>query len=149
TIGDGLAAYNATEAVLWSGYFRALLAETQQMTGNTEEALHILLEALEDTEHTGERWCVAELHRRIGEVHRQQGAEAAAQRSFDQARGIAREQGAKLWELRAAMSLARLWCEQGRRKEAVDLLAPVYNWFTEGFDTPDLKGAKALLDELA
>jgi tetratricopeptide (TPR) repeat protein len=148
-IGDGLAAYTATEAVYWSGYFRALLAETYQMTGKADEALRILAGALEDTDRTGERWYVAELHRRIGEAHRQHGAEAAAQQSFHQALAVAREQGAKLWELRAGMSLARLWCEQGRRKEAADLLAPVYNWFTEGFDTPDLKEAQALIRELA
>ena len=72
----------------------------------------------------------------------------SAERSFSQAIGIARQQCAKFWELRAAISLARLWREQGKRQEAHDLLAPVYDWFTEGFDTPVLKEAKALLDEL-
>ena len=72
----------------------------------------------------------------------------AAEELYRKDLGIAREQEAKLWELRAAASLARLRCDQGRRREARDLLAPVYGWFTEGFDTPDLKEAKALLDEL-
>ena len=78
---------------------------------------------------------------------RQRHAEAAEQ-LYRKALSIAREQGAKLWELRAAVALARLWRDQGRRREARDLLAPVYGWFTEGFDTPDLKEAKALLDAL-
>ena len=71
-----------------------------------------------------------------------------AEDHFRRALEIAREQEAKMWELRAALSLARLWAEQGKRQKACDLLAPIYDWFTEGFDTPDLKDAKALLDEL-
>jgi predicted ATPase len=147
-IGDGIAAYTATEAVYWSCYFRALLAETYQMTGETEEALHILLEALEDTERTGERWYVAELHRRIGEAHRQRGAEIAAQQSFDQALAVARGQGAKLWELQAATSYARSLRDHGKPAEADALLSPIYAWFTEGFDTLPLREAKAVLDSL-
>jgi predicted ATPase len=89
----------------------------------------------------------AELNRHTGEP--QQGHPEAAQELYRKALSIARAQKAKLWELRAAVSLARLHRDQGRRAEARDLLAPVYDWFTEGFDTPDLKEAKALLDELA
>jgi predicted ATPase len=91
----------------------------------------------------------AELHRTRGEllisVRDFEGAEA----SFREAIAVARRQNAKLWELRAAMSMARLWRDQGKRDQARDLLAPVYGWFTEGFDTRDLKEAKALLDELS
>ncbi len=148
-IREGLADYAATEAVLASGYFRALLAETYQMQGDTDEALAILTEALSHMERTGERWCEAELIRRVGEAHRLKGDRDAAESHFAQAIEIARAQSAKLFELRAAVSLARLWSEQGKRTEARELLAPIYAWFTEGFDTPDLKDAKALLNELA
>ncbi|MBV8457063.1 MAG: hypothetical protein JO122_10670 [Acetobacteraceae bacterium] len=147
-MGDGLAAYSATGAVLWSCYLRALLAEAYQMTAATDEALHILLEALEDTERTGELWYVAELHRRIGEAHRQRGAEIAAQQSFDQALAVARGQDAKLWELQAVTSYARLLVDQGKPAEADTLLSPIYASFTEGFDTVPLREAKAVLDSL-
>src|SRR5262249_39595968 len=147
-ISDGLAAFTATEAVYLSGRFRALLAETYQMMGEPVEALHILAGALDLAECSGERWYVAELHRRIGEAHVQRGAEVAAQRSFDQALAVAREQDAKLWELQAAISYARFLRDLGQRADARGLLAPVHSWFTEGFDTVPLRGAKALLDEL-
>ena len=90
----------------------------------------------------------AELLRRKGQLLLRQGQSEAARELYRKALSIAREQEAKLWELRAAVSLARLRRDQGRRGEARDLLAPVYGWFTEGFDTADLKEAKALLDEL-
>ena len=99
-------------------------------------------------ERTGERWFAAELNRQKGGLLRCQGQTEAAEELYRKALSIAMEQGAKLWELRAAASLARLARDQGRPAEARDLLAPVYNWFTEGFDTQDLKEAKALLDEL-
>ena len=107
-------------------------------------------EALGRSDETGERWFEAELHRLRGEAAAGVAADAPteAEACFRQALAVAREQGAKLWELRAATSLARLWAEQGERAEAHDLLAPVYGWFTEGFDTADLKEAKALLEEL-
>jgi len=91
----------------------------------------------------------AELYRHKGELLLQQGNTKAAEELFGKALGVAKEQEAKLWELRAATSLARLRRDQGRRAEACDLLSPVYGWFTEGFDAPDLKDAKALLDELS
>jgi predicted ATPase len=97
---------------------------------------------------TGERWFEAELYRRKGELLLQQGHARAAEHLYRKALSIAREQEAKLWELRATASLARLRRDQGRHAEARDLLAPVYGWFTEGFDTPDLKEATALLDAL-
>ena len=105
-------------------------------------------DALRIVETTGERWFEAELYRHKGQLLLRQGHAAAAEELYRTALGIAREQQAKLWELRAAASLARLWRDQGRRPEARDLLAPVYDWFTEGFDSPDLKEAKALLQEL-
>ena len=102
-------------------------------------------------ETTKERWCEAEVHRIAGEITllaRETDA-AKAQAYFDRALTVARQQQAKSWELRAATSLARLWRDQGKAEQARELLAPVYGWFTEGFDTLDLKKAKALLEELA
>jgi tetratricopeptide (TPR) repeat protein len=147
-IREGVAAYAATGGVLWSCYFNALLAETYQLEDNADEALPILTEALALTERTGEQWYAAELHRRIGEAHHQHGDRASAERSFAQALAIARSQGARLWELRAANSYALLLRDQGKRTEARALLAPVYGWFTEGFATVPLREAKTLLDEL-
>ena len=99
--------------------------------------------------NTGEQFFSAELHRIEGELLGQDSRPEASESSFSQAIAIARSQKARSSELRAATGLARLWHEQGRAGEARDLLAPVYGWFTEGFDRPDLKDAKALLDELA
>jgi len=110
--------------------------------------LALLNDALQIVERTGERWFEAELNRHKGQLLLRQGHAEAAEEMYRKALGIAREQEAKLWELRAAVSLARLRRDQGRRAEACDLLAPIYGWFTEGFDTPDLKEARALLDEL-
>jgi predicted ATPase len=98
---------------------------------------------------TEDRWAEAELYRVRGELLRGGHDPAAAERCFRQAIDIAQQQSAKFWELRAAISLARLWREQGNREAARDLLAPTYGWFAEGFDAPVLKEAKALLDELA
>src|SRR6516162_627446 len=112
------------------------------------EALSELDKAFQIGERTGERWLEAELHRHKGELLLRQGDAEAAEELHCKALGIAREQEAKLWELRAAASLAQLRRDQGRHAEARDLLAPVYSWFTEGFATPDLKEAKALLAEL-
>jgi len=111
--------------------------------------LTLLDEALQTVEMTCERWFEAELNRRKGESLMRQGHTEAAEELYRKALSIAREQGAKLWELRAAASFARLRRDQGHHAEAGDLLAPVYGWFTEGFGTPDLKEARALLDELA
>ena len=104
-------------------------------------------------DRTEARWWEAELHRLKGEILLTQSDENQhlweAEAAFQQALAVARSQQAKSWELRAAMSLARLWQQQGKRAEAHALLAPIYGWFTEGFDTADLQEAKALLDELA
>jgi predicted ATPase len=101
-------------------------------------------------ETTKERWNEAEVHRVAGEIALKSPVPDAvkAETYFERALAVARQQQAKSWELRAAMSMARLWRDQGKRDAARDLLAPVYGWFTEGFDTLDLKEAKALLDEL-
>src|SRR5262249_24212525 len=97
------------------------------------------------------RWCEADVHRIAGEIALRSLTpdQEKAEVSFERALAIARQQQAKSWELRAALSLARLWRDQGKVQQARELLAPVYGWFTEGFDTLDLKEAKALLDELA
>jgi predicted ATPase len=110
--------------------------------------LALLDDALQIIEKTGERWFAAELNRHKGQFLLRQGHSEAAEELYYKALSIAEEQEAKLWELRAAASLAQLRRDQGRPAEARDLLAPVYGWFTEGFGTPDLKDAKALLDEL-
>jgi predicted ATPase len=118
-------------------------------TTTIEEGLGLLDEAVKIVERTGERWLKAELYRLNGQLLLRQGHTEAAQELYRKALSIAVEQQAKMWELRAAASLARLWRDQGRRTEARDLLAPIYGWFTEGFNTSDLKEAKALLGELA
>jgi predicted ATPase len=127
----------------------ALLARACEIAGQVEEVVTLLDEALQIVERTGERWFEAELNRLKGQLLLRQGHTEAAEELYRKALAIALEQEAKLWELRAATSLAGLRRDQGRHVEARDLLAPVYGWFTEGFDTPDLKEAKALLDELA
>jgi predicted ATPase len=144
----GSNAYCATGATAWMPLYIALLAGACEIAGQIEEGAARLDQALQLVERTGERWFEAELDRQRGRLLLRQGHAEAAEELYRKALGIAREQEAKLWELRAAASLARLWRDQGRRAVARDLLAPVYGWFTEGFTTPDLKAAKALLDEL-
>jgi predicted ATPase len=129
-------------------YQIALLARAYEIAGQIEEAVDLLDDSLQIVERTGERWFAAELNRNKGELLLRQGRTEAAEELYRKALRIAHEQEAKLWELRAAVSLARLRRDQGRHAEARDLLAPVYGWFTEGFDTRDLKEAKAQLDEL-
>ena len=123
------------------------------MMGQPEAGLTVLTEALTlaFAETTGERWYAPELYRLKGELLLQQNAanQVEAENCFQQAIDIARSQQAKSFELRTATSMARLWQSQGKRQEAYDLLAPVYHWFTEGFDTADLHEAQALLDALA
>jgi predicted ATPase len=145
---SGSAAYCATGAALWVPHHIALLASACEIAGQIEAGLALLNDALQIVERTGECWFEAELYRQKGELLLRQGHTEAAEELYRKALSIAEEQEAKLWELRAAVSLARLRRDQGRRAEARDLLAPVYGWFTEGFDTPDLKEAKALLDTL-
>ena len=115
------------------------------------EASRCIDEALTLIEKTEDRWCEAEVNRAAGEIELKSPASDAAKAAayFERALSVARSQQAKSWELRAAMSLARLWRDQGKPQQARELLAPVYGCFTEGFDTRDLKEAKALLEELA
>ena len=144
----GSSAYCATGATAWMPLYIALLAGACEIAGQIEEGAARLDQALQLVERTGERWFAAELNRQKGRLLLRQGHPEAAEELYCKALGIAREQEAKTWELRAAASLARLWRDQGRRAAARDLLAPVYGWFTEDFATPDLKAAKALLAEL-
>jgi predicted ATPase len=118
--------------------------------GQFHRAWLSISEALATVEATKERWYEAEVNRIAGEIARQTPNQVAARAAtyFERALAVARHQQAKSWELRAVMSLARLWRDQGKPQQARELLAPVYAWFTEGFDTRDLKEAKALLDEL-
>jgi predicted ATPase len=131
-------------------HFLALLAEAYGTIGESEAGLTALAEALTLVDKTGEGWYEPEVYRLKGELLLQQssGNSTEAETCFYHAISIAQNQQAKSWELRAATSLARLWQQQGKRQEAYDLLAPLYSWFTEGFDTADLTDAKVLLDEL-
>jgi TolB-like protein/class 3 adenylate cyclase/predicted ATPase len=145
---SGSSDYRATEGESWTPYLFALLAVACEIAGKIEEGLTLLNDALEIVEKTGARWFAAELNRHKGRLLLQQGNSEPAEELYRKALSIAREQEAKLWELRAAGSLARLHRDQGRRAEAREILAPIYGWFTEGFDTPDLKEAEVLLAAL-
>jgi predicted ATPase len=146
---SGSGAYRATGSQVWMPHYLALLATASEIAGQKEEAAALLHDALHSVERTGERWFEAELNRHKGEVLLRQGHCEVAEELFRKAMSIAQEQQARLWELRAAVSLARLRRDQGRHADARAILTPIYGWFTEGFNTPDLKEAKALLDELA
>jgi class 3 adenylate cyclase/predicted ATPase len=151
-IRDGIAAAEATGSRVTAPLFLTLLAEALALAGKIEEALAALDDALAKATASGERGWDAEIHRLRGEHTGRRLPHpdpAKAEDLFRTALAIAREQGTRGYELRAATSLARMWREQGRRGEALELLAPLYDWFTEGFDTADLKDARALLDELA
>jgi predicted ATPase len=148
-VRQGIAAWRATGAALFVSCFCTMLADVCDHLGHTADGLQALAEAHTLMEHHEERWWEAEIYRLRGVLLlRQLGtpqteAEAWLQRALD----VARRQEAKSLELRAAMSLGRLWQQQGKRQEAYNLLAPIYHWFTEGFDTADLQDARALLAE--
>ena len=127
------------------------LAAVHAELGNLKEAWRCIDEAMTRIQKTKDAWYEAEVNRVAGEIALKspEANVAKAQVYFEQALAIARQQQAKSWELRAATSMARLWRDHGKRDEARNLLAPVFGWFTEGFQTLDLKEAKALLDELA
>jgi predicted ATPase len=151
-VRQGIAAYRATGAAVFVPYFYTWLADVSAHLGHVEDGLQALAEAHTLVERQEERWWEAEIARLRGVLLlRQRGTPQAeeAETCFHQALAVARRQEAKSLELRAAMSLARLWQHQGKQAEAYELLTPVYSWFTEGFDTADLQEAKALLEELA
>jgi class 3 adenylate cyclase/predicted ATPase len=147
----GIAAYRSTGSTVWMPIFLSYLARAYAEVGQFDDAWRCIGEAIAAVEATNERWCEAEVHRTAGEIALLplEPDTANAQAYFDRALSIARKQHARSWELRAAMSMARLWRDQGKQQQARDLLAPIHGWFTEGFDTLDLKQAKALLDDLA
>jgi predicted ATPase len=148
-ITQGLAAARAAGAVSGTPFILMMRAEAHNRLGQPVEGLKCLAEAAQLIETTEERNSEAELHRLRGDLLSATGDPAEAERNYRQALEVATRQSAKLLELRASISLARLWCKQGKRTEARELLAPIYDWFTEGFDAPDFNEAKALLDELA
>jgi predicted ATPase/class 3 adenylate cyclase len=148
-LAKGLSMLRGTGAVLSTPRALGFLAEAFARLGRPVEGLNCLGEAAQIIETTDERLDEAELRRLCEDLLLATGDAAAAEASYREALALARRQSAKLWELRTAASLARLWRDQGKRTEAYDLLAPIYGWFTEGFDTPVLRDAKALLDQLA
>jgi predicted ATPase len=131
------------------GYYLALLGDAYRMAGQWQAAFDHVTKARRLAEETGDQSNQAETVRLTADMMLAMGDRIGAEAEYREAIAIAQQQNAKLWELRAAMSLARLWRDQGKRSEARDLLAPVYDWFTEGFGTPVLQEAKALLEELA
>ena len=146
--GAMAAAKKINTKLLWTPHLGSL-ALAHARAGQAEAALDLLSEALAAVEDMDERVFEAELHRIIGDALLSMRRQGEAEVEFTRALAVARQQQAKSWELRAVMSLSRLWRDQGKVQQARELLAPVYGWFTEGFDTRDLKEAKALLDELA
>jgi hypothetical protein len=146
---QGLDGQRATGSTLHLLYGLIAYAEACLAAGWTDEAGATIDEGQRLVRLSTVHWCEAEIHRLAGELCYVRGASRQAEAGFERALAVANEQQARSFELRAAMGLARLWRDQGKRGEARDLLAPIYGWFTEGFDTPDLKDAKALLDEIA
>jgi len=150
-ITSGLTAFRSTGATLYAPSWLSFLARACADVGKLDDAWSRIGEAMTAIETTKQRWCEAEVNRTAGTIALKSPKPdtAKAEAYFKRALAVARKQQAKSWELRAAMSMARLWRDQGKRDAARDLLAPVYGWFTEGFDTLDLKDAKAFLDDLA
>jgi predicted ATPase len=146
---QGLAIARSAGVNLLSPFFLTTLAQTYERAGHPQKGLDHLAEATKLLGTTQERWAEAETHRLRGRLMKSLGDDAASENCYRDALDVARQQSAKFWELRVANDLARLWRDQGKREEARELLAPVYGWFTEGFDTRDLKETKTLLDELA
>jgi predicted ATPase len=151
-ITSGIAAWRSTGATFFLPIWLTHLAVAYTDLGELDEAWRCINEAKNTVETTGERWWEAEVNRVTGEIVLRSPKGDVSQQAedyFERALAVARPQQAKSWELRAAMSVARLWRDQGKVQEARELLGLVYGWFTEGFDTRDLKEAKALLEELA
>jgi class 3 adenylate cyclase/predicted ATPase len=149
-ITSGLTAIQATGATGWIPWYLSFLARAYAELGKFDDASRCIGEAMTAVETTKEKWCEAEVHRTCGEIAllSPEPNVAKAQMYFEHALTVARRQQARSWELRAAMSMARLWRDQGKPQQARELLAPVYGWFTEGFDTRDLKEARGLLDTM-
>ena len=150
-IKAGITAWQSTGPTFWTPWYLSNLAGAHAQLGEVNEAERYIGEAMTTLKTGKENWCDAEVNRTAGEIALLAPTPdtAKGEMYFNRALDVARQQQAKSWELRAAMSMARLWRDQGKRDEARDLLAPIYGWFTEGFDTRDLKEAKALLDELS
>ena len=148
---SAITAYRSTGATLFMPSYLSNLARAYAGLGQFKEAWQCVDEAMSTIEITKERWFETEVNRLAGQIALKspETDPAKAEAYFGRALAVARQQQAKSWELRAATSLARLWRDQGKPQQARELLAPVYGWFTEGFDTRDLKEAKALLDTLA
>jgi class 3 adenylate cyclase/predicted ATPase len=151
TLSSGIAAWRSTGANIWTPFFISRLARAYAELGNFQAASRCIKEATQAVKTTKERWCEADIYRIAGEIALISPERDAvrAEEYFERALTVARQQKARSWELRAAMSLARLWRDQGKVSEARQLLAPVYGWFTEGVGTRDLRGAKVLLADLA
>ena len=151
TITSGVTAMRSTGTTMWMPLWLSYLARANAEIGQFDAATRYIGETMTAVEVAKESWCEAEVHRLAGEIAllSPERDAAKAEAYFERALGVARAQQAKSWELRAAMSMARLWRDQGKRQQARDLLVPVYGWFTEGFDTRDLKEAKVLLHTLA
>jgi predicted ATPase len=146
-IRQGLADFWATDSFLWQPYFQAVLAEVYEQTGQIEPGLENVAEALAIAEKTRLVFWNAELYRLRGKLRWRQGDIPAAEASFQQAIESARSQQARMLELRATLELCRLWQQQGQGETAHRMLSDIYTWFSEGFDTPDLKQARALLEK--
>jgi predicted ATPase len=146
----GITAYRKTGGTLFLPFHLPRLARAHAERGQFDEAWRCIDEATNLVETTKQKWCEAEVNRVAGEIALKspEPDAAKAEAYFERALSVARAQEAKSWELRAATSMARLWRDQGKRDTARNLLAPVYDWFSEGFDTLDLKEAKTLLDKL-
>jgi predicted ATPase len=150
-ITSAITSLRSAGATLYEPFHLSNLAMAYADLGQLDDARRCIDDAIEKVESSKEKWCEAEVHRIAGEIAlKSPGPDTEkAERYFDRALAGARQQQAKWWELRAAISMARLWRDQAKSQQARELLAPIYGWFTEGFDTLDLKEAKALLDELA
>jgi predicted ATPase len=151
TITSGVAAMRLTAATMWMPLWLSYLTRANAEIGQFDAARRCIGEAMSMVETTKEAWYAAEVNRIAGEIAllSPEPDVARAEAYFERALAVARAQQAKSWELRTAMSIARLWRDQDKRNQARELLAPVYDWFTQGFDTLDLKQAKALLHDLA
>jgi predicted ATPase len=150
-ITSAITAFRSTGATAIIPAWLSYLARAHAELGQFDDAWRCIGEATTAVETTREKWCEADIHRTAGEIALMSPEQDAAKAEayFEHALAVARAQQAKSWELRAATSMARLWRDHGKRRQARELLAPVYGWFTEGFDTLDLKETKALLDVLA